>query len=86
MKKQIKAAAIKYKKENLDVPVISALGSGEFARKIIDDALKNGIEIMADENFFEFEQLFVPGKEIPPDVYQIVAKILSYIINTNKGE
>ena len=36
IKKEIKAAAIKYSKEDLEIPVISALGSGEIAIKIIE--------------------------------------------------
>jgi flagellar biosynthesis protein len=83
-KKRLKAAALKYKKENLDVPVIAALGAGEFAEKIINEAIKNGIKIVPDKEFFKFEDIFIAGKEIPYDVYKIVIQILTSILNTNK--
>ncbi|MCK4798506.1 MAG: EscU/YscU/HrcU family type III secretion system export apparatus switch protein [Spirochaetes bacterium] len=86
IKKEIKAAAIKYSKEDLEIPVISALGSGEIAIKIIEEAKKNGIDIVKNSDFFKFEDLFKSGNEIPIDVYKIVVDILSYIINTNKGD
>ena len=62
-----KAAALKYKKERLKTPVIAAIGSGEIAKKIIDAAQKNGITIVEDRSFFNYEDLFYPGSEIPFD-------------------
>jgi flagellar biosynthesis protein len=85
-KKRLKAAAIKYTKEDLDVPVISAYGSGETALRILEEAKKFNIEIVEDGSFFDFEKMFVIGKEIPQDVYRIVAEILAYILRTNKKE
>lgn len=87
MKKRIKkAAALKYEKEKLDVPVIAAIGSGDFAEKIINEALKNGIKIVNDDNFFKFEELLIAGNEIPLETYRIVIKILTEIINTNNKD
>jgi len=79
-----KAAAVKYLKEKLDVPVIAAYGTDEFAAKIIKEAMKNGIEIVCNEDFFKYEKLFSINAEIPGDVYKIVADIIACIIKTNK--
>ncbi|MBN2544663.1 MAG: EscU/YscU/HrcU family type III secretion system export apparatus switch protein [Spirochaetes bacterium] len=79
-----KAASIKYLKEKLDVPVISAYGVDEFAEKIINEAVKNGIEIVKNEEFFKHEKLFDIDAEIPEEVYKIVADIIACIIKTNK--
>ena len=84
-KKTKKAAAIKYLKENLDTPVIAALGNDKIAEKIIEEAKKSNIEIIENKVFFEFENMFSIGQEIPIEVYQIVANIIAQIINTNKG-
>lgn len=84
MKKK-KAIAIKYLKENLDVPIISALGEGEFAKKIIDIAIKNGIKVVENKELFKYENLFSVGSSIPEDIYNIVASILSYIIKSNSN-
>ncbi|HOJ63798.1 MAG TPA: EscU/YscU/HrcU family type III secretion system export apparatus switch protein [Spirochaetota bacterium] len=78
-----KAVAIKYLKENLDVPVIVAKGEGDFAKKIIDEAIKNGIEVVKNSDIFKYEDLFIVGKEIPEEIYEIVASILAYVIKTN---
>lgn len=83
-KKNKKAAAIKYLKEKLKTPVIAALGNDSFAEKIIEEAKKNSIEIVKNKDFFEFEDLFKIGKEIPFEVYEIAANIIAQIVNTNK--
>lgn len=79
-----KAAAIKYLKERLDVPILSAYGENSFAEKIINKAIENGIEIVQDESFFKYEQLFSVNSNIPEEVYMIVAEIIANIIKTNK--
>jgi flagellar biosynthesis protein len=79
-----KAAAIKYLKENLEVPVITALGYDKFADEIIKEAEKNGIEVVANKDFFVYENLFKAGGEIPPDVYKIVVDILVFVMKTNE--
>jgi flagellar biosynthesis protein len=78
-----KAAAIKYLKENLDVPVISALGYGDLADKIIKEAKDNGIKIIENKYFFNFEDLFQLNENIPEEVYKIVIDILVFIMKTN---
>ena len=78
-----KAVAIKYLKENLYIPKISAIGNKEFAQQIIMKAKENGIKIVENEEFFEFEKLFRVGREIPAEIYEIVAEILAYILKTN---
>ncbi|HOV13701.1 MAG TPA: EscU/YscU/HrcU family type III secretion system export apparatus switch protein [Spirochaetota bacterium] len=79
-----KAASISYLNENSEIPIISSIGEGEFAKKIIEKAKANGIKIVQDTNFFEFEKLFKPGKPIPEEVYNIVVEILITILKTNK--
>lgn len=84
-KKIKKAAAIKYLKEDLETPVIAAFGNDKIAEKIIEEAKKNSIEIVENRDFFEFESIFTVGKEIPIEVYKIVANIIAQIIKTNKA-
>jgi flagellar biosynthesis protein len=85
-KNKLKAALIKYSKEDLVTPVISGYGTGELAKQIIEQAKKNNIKIVENKAFFEFESLFKVGQEIPYEVYKIVARILSCILNTNNME
>ncbi len=80
-----KAAAIKYFKEDLTVPVIAAIGQEGLAEKIIEIARNNSIKIIENKDFFKFESLYSAGHEIPAEVYKIVVDILISILNTNKG-
>ena len=80
-----KAAALKYFKEDLDTPVISALGAGDLAQKIIAEAKINGIEIVQSDEFFQYQDLFALDHEIPEEVYKIVVEILTFMIQSNKG-
>ncbi|MBP7554411.1 MAG: EscU/YscU/HrcU family type III secretion system export apparatus switch protein [Spirochaetes bacterium] len=82
-KNRKKAAAVTYLKENLDIPIISALGSDELADKIIEKAKENGIKIFENKEFFQYEKLFDIGNDIPPEIYKIVAEILVFIIKSN---
>jgi flagellar biosynthesis protein len=78
-----KAAAINYLKEKYNIPVISALGEAGFAEKIIEEAKKNGIKIVENKDFFNYEKCFSPGQEIPEEVYKIVIDIIIFILKTN---
>jgi flagellar biosynthesis protein len=82
-KKRKKAAALQYFDTDNAAPVITALGDGQMAEMIIKQARLNGIEVMENPDFFMFENLFVAGGEIPPEVYKIVVDILQYILHTN---
>lgn len=79
-----RAAGVKYFKGNLDVPVITAIGEGKFADMIIKSALAHGVELVENEDFFEYEALLQEGKELPVELYGIVSSILVYLIKTNK--
>ena len=75
-----KAAALTYLKKKLDIPVISAMGSGEFAEKIIAKAAENGVKIVENEDFFMFQDRFRVGQEIPQEIYTIVVTILTEVL------
>lgn len=79
-----KAASISYLKEQIEVPIVSAIGEGEFAEKIIEKARENGLRIVEDKNFFQYEKFLKAGKTIPKEVYDIVIEILISIIKTNR--
>ncbi len=86
MRDKQKATAIKYFKGNLSIPVITAIGEGKIADMIIKTAINNGVEVIKDDEFFNYEKLLSNGSEIPEELYQVVAKIVSYLIRTNRLE
>ena len=85
MKKRRQAAALTYLKKELDIPVISAMGEGEFAERIIAKAAENGIRIVENEDFFILKDRFRVGQEIPPEIYTIVVEILTQVLTMHNS-
>ncbi|MGM0502664.1 MAG: EscU/YscU/HrcU family type III secretion system export apparatus switch protein [Bacillota bacterium] len=77
------AAALKYNLEKDNAPNLIAKGKGELAKKIISQAEKNNIPIEEDEDIVEILLQLELGAEIPEELYQAVAEILSFIFELN---
>ena len=73
------AVALRYLPERDDAPYISAKGSRETALKIIETAKNNGIPIQEDETLTTLLMSLDIGEQIPPELYQVVAEIFSFI-------
>ena len=73
------AAALKYDIEQDDAPNLIAKGKGELAKKIIAQAEENNIPIEEDKDIVEILLQLELGAEIPEELYQAVAEILSFI-------
>ena len=73
------AAALKYDIEKDNAPNLIAKGKGELAKKIISQAEKNNIPIEEDEDIVEVLLQLELGAEIPEELYQTVAELLSFI-------
>ena len=73
-----KAVAIKYS-ENAGVPVIVASGSGYVAEKIIEVAEEMSVPVYTDKFLAETLSQLDMGREIPPEVYEVVAKIYVFV-------
>ncbi len=79
-KKQEKAVALKYRPDSSDSPVVIASGYGSIAEKIIDIAEKRGIPIFRDDSTASLLCMLEVGKNIPPELYEVVATIYSQIL------
>jgi len=73
------AAALKYDPESDGAPRVVAKGRGVLARKIIEEARENGIPLIEDRLLFEILYQLELGSEIPVEIYEPVAKILTFI-------
>lgn len=83
MNKEKIANALKYSEEDV-VPKIVAQGSGHIADKIISIAKENDIAIYKDEKLaYQLKRLEL-GKDIPPELYEVVAQVLIYISKFDK--
>jgi len=76
-----KAAALRYDQEKDDAPRIIASGKGELARRIIETARKHDIPLKEEQDIIDILLRLNIGEEIPPELYQAVAEILSFIYN-----
>lgn len=76
-----KAVAIKYELDS--APKVVAKGDGEVADKIIDIAEENGITLYQDSDLVKLLSKIEVDSEIPSNLYQAVAVVLSFVFQLN---
>ncbi|BCJ85235.1 EscU/YscU/HrcU family type III secretion system export apparatus switch protein [Effusibacillus dendaii] len=74
-----RAAALTYNPETDQAPRVVASGQGEIGRKIIEAAKQNGVPVHEDPVLVETLLAFEIGREIPPELYQVVAEVLAFV-------
>lgn len=85
-KKEKKAVALKYDRDENAAPQVAAKGSGWLAEKIIAVAKEHKIHIHEDADLVEVLEKVELDQEIPLEVYSVVAEIFSYIYKVNKSK
>ena len=78
-----KAVAILYDEKEANAPKVIARGKGTVAEKIIEVAREAGIHIQEDPNLVELLSKIEIGEEIPVELYQTVAEVLSFVYKIN---
>lgn len=79
-KKSLKrAAALRYKPGEDDIPVLSAYGEGFLADKIIEKAKGSGVPVLPDSDLASMLSQMSIGDEIPPVLYEVVARVLIFV-------
>lgn len=81
-KRQQKAVALSYEKEK-GAPLVVASGQGAMAEKILSTAREAGVEVVADPDLVELLAGIPLGMEIPAELYQAVAEVLSFVYRVN---
>ena len=79
--KNKKAAALKYNMKKDNAPKIIASGKGDIAKKILEKAKEEDIHIEENQDLAEILVKMEIGEEIPPELYEVIAEILSFIYN-----
>jgi flagellar biosynthesis protein len=79
---RLTAAAIRYDGEKDNAPEVLAGGKGKIAEKIIELGRENGIPIYDDPVLASALAEVNPGEEIPPELYTLVAHVLSFVYRT----
>ncbi|MEG0777462.1 MAG: EscU/YscU/HrcU family type III secretion system export apparatus switch protein [Oscillospiraceae bacterium] len=77
-----KAAALRYDPGNDMAPVVIASGYGTVAENIINIAEQEGIPVYRDDSISSMLCMLDVGKNIPPDLYEIIAKVYCSILST----
>ncbi len=79
-----KAVALRYDPLKDNAPVVVAKGKGDLARRIIEIAKKEGIPVLEDEHLVEALLRIEVYEEIPPSLYEAVAKVLVFVQQIKK--
>lgn len=81
-----KAAALRYDREYEAAPRVVAQGQGLVAEKIVSTAKEANVPIVEDAALVSALLMLELGEEIPAELYQAVAKILSFLYTIDKGK
>jgi len=83
-KKSKSAVALKYEPKEDSAPKVTAKGRGAVAEKIVQIARKNGVSIHEDPLLVEILGQIDIGREIPPELYQVIAEILAFVYQLDR--
>jgi len=79
-----KAVALKYKPDEDAAPKVVAKGKGAVAEAILAKAKEHGVPIQEDPSLVEVLSKLDVDQQIPPELYQLVAEVLSFIYRTDR--
>ncbi len=83
--KRKKAAALKY--DNIfSTPTVTAVGFGEIADRIIEEAEKSSVPIVENPALAEDLTMLSIGQNIPVELYEAVAEIIAFIYSLDKKQ
>jgi len=79
-----RAVALKYTPDETAAPVVAAKGRGKVAEAILEKAKEHGVPVQEDAALVEVLSKLDLDQQIPPELYQLVAEVLSYIYRTDR--
>ncbi len=79
-----KAVALKYSPEKASAPIVVAKGQGHLAEEIVRRAKENGVPIQEDASLVEVLAKLDLEQEIPPELYRLVAEVLSFVYRADR--
>lgn len=77
------AVALRYDPEATIVPSVVGKGVGDVAERILALAKENGIPVRNDPDLLELLSGVQIGESIPPELYEVVAEVLTYLYQLN---
>lgn len=85
-KKRAQAAAVQYDQKHDDAPRVVASGHGYVAEKIVELARQADVPVVEDAALVSALLVLELGEEIPGELYEAVARILTFVYKLDKGE
>ncbi|MFB9273642.1 EscU/YscU/HrcU family type III secretion system export apparatus switch protein [Cohnella cellulosilytica] len=79
-----KAVALKYEPEKGSAPIVVAKGQGAIAEEIMKRAQENGVPLQEDSSLVEVLSKLDLNQEIPPELYKLVAEVLSFVYRSDR--
>jgi flagellar biosynthesis protein len=79
-----KAVAMRYSKGQDQAPTVVATGKGLLAESIIRKANEHGVHIHEDPSLVEVLSKLDLDEQIPGELYQLVAEVLTYVYKIDK--
>ncbi|WP_400163423.1 EscU/YscU/HrcU family type III secretion system export apparatus switch protein [Brevibacillus sp. TJ4] len=83
--KRKQAVALKYQAGTMEAPKVVAKGKGYIADNILKTAREHDIPVQEDPSLVEVLGKLDLNQQIPPELYQVVAEILSFVYRLDKG-
>lgn len=80
----LKAVALRFDPELDSAPVLAAKGKGYVAERIVALAREHGVYVHQDVALVELLMDVELADEIPPALYQVVARLLAMVYRVNK--
>ncbi|MDC7232173.1 MAG: EscU/YscU/HrcU family type III secretion system export apparatus switch protein [Spirochaetales bacterium] len=81
-----KSIALKWDRDKDDAPRLIAAGKGPLAGKILSIAREAGIPVQENALLTEALADSPPGREIPPELYQLAAEIYIFLMELERQE
>lgn len=82
--RRAKAVALSYKPDQQAAPTVTAKGQGRIAEKIVEKAREHGIPVQEDASLVEVLSKLDLNEQIPPELYQLVAELLSFLYRADR--
>ncbi len=79
-----KAVALRYQMDRDEAPRLVAKGERLVAGRILEIARESGIHIQEDPELVALLSKLDVQAEVPPELYQAVAEVLSFVYRLNK--
>jgi flagellar biosynthesis protein len=78
-KKIKKASALSYSPGQDNAPKVIASGKGVIAEKLLEAAERENVPVVQDAHLAETLDKLKIGTEIPEELYEVVAEVLSFV-------